>query len=279
VHTIAEYHACEALQRRAWPMDDNLEVVPLHLLLSVHNNGGLLLGAFDGGDLVGFVFGYPGLTAEGKPKHCSHMMGVSPEVQSAGIGYRLKLAQRQAVLQQGFDLVTWTFDPLLGRNAYVNLHKLGIVSQTYLPDYYGPLTDGLNAGLPTDRLEVEWWVSSPWVQRRLAGEVAAPFPSAAVQANRTRRTAAGFLEPGPITLDVNAAAVLVEIPVDYQALKAAQATLAMDWRQATRQVFESYFAAVYVAVDFRSEQIEGERRSFYVLHAGWEQQDEQPWGE
>jgi predicted GNAT superfamily acetyltransferase len=269
VQTIDEYHACEALQRQAWPMDDDLEVVPLHLLLSVHNNGGLLLGAFDGDEMVGFVFGHPGLTGEGKLKHCSHMMGVRPQKQSTGIGYQLKLAQRQAVLEQGLDLVTWTYDPLLSRNAYLNLHKLGVVSRTYLPDHYGPLCDGLNAGLPTDRFEVEWWIASPRVQGRLGGREGDPLRAPAVQANRTRRTAAGFLEPGALTLEAGPAMVLVEIPDDYQAMKAAVPALALDWRLATRQLFAFYFAAGYTAVDFLSQQSEGERRGFYVLRFGW----------
>jgi chorismate synthase len=278
VQTIDEYHACEALQRQAWPMDDDLEVVPLHLLLSVHKNGGLLLGAFDGDDLVGFVFGHPGLTSEGALKHCSHMMGVSPEKQSAGIGYQLKLAQRQAVLEQGLDLMTWTYDPLLSRNAYLNLHKLAAVSRTYLPDCYGPLMDGLNVGLPTDRLEVEWWISSPHVQRRLADAEGERLPSPAVRANRTRRTAAGFLEPGALTLAAGPAVVLVEIPADYQAVKAAAPALALEWRQATRHLFEFYFAAGYGTVDFLSERIEGDRRSYYVLRAGWKDLIEQESG-
>ena len=276
--TIDEYHACEALQRQAWPMDDDLEVVPLHLLLSVHKNGGLLLGAFDGDDMVGFVFGHPGLTAEGRPKHCSHMMGVRPGLQGAGIGYQLKLAQRQAALEQGLDLVTWTYDPLLSRNAYLNLHKLGTVSRAYLPDCYGPLNDGLNAGLPTDRFDVEWWIASPWVQRRLAGQVDEPLPGPAVQANRTRHTAAGFLEPGALTLEAGAATVLVEIPDDYQAVKAAVPALALEWRQATCQLFEFYFAAGYTVVDLLSQQIDGERRSFYVLWANWKEWFEQETG-
>ena len=141
-------------------MPDGLEVLPVHLMVAVPRNGGLLLGAFDGDDLVGYVFGFPGITAGGKLKHCSHMMGVAPGCQVRGIGYQLKLAQREHLLARGCDLVTWTYDPLASRNAYLNLAKLGVVCRTYLQDYYGPMTDGLNAGLPADRLQVDWWIGS-----------------------------------------------------------------------------------------------------------------------
>ncbi|MGD9316090.1 MAG: GNAT family N-acetyltransferase, partial [Anaerolineae bacterium] len=124
LESIAEFHACEALQRRVWVLPDDLEVVPLHLLLTAQRNGGLVLGAFDGGELVGFLFGFPAYDQDGRPKHCSHMMGVDPDCQGAGIGYQLKLAQREFALAQGLDLVTWTYDPLESRNAYLNIHKL-----------------------------------------------------------------------------------------------------------------------------------------------------------
>jgi chorismate synthase len=137
LETVAEYHACESLQHQVWAMPDDLEVVPLHILMPVQSHGGLLLGAFDGDALVGFVFGYLGMTQEGALKHCSHMMGVAPVYQSAGIGYQLKRAQREHALAQGHDLVTWTYDPLQSRNAYLNIRKLGAVCRTS-PTTMGP---------------------------------------------------------------------------------------------------------------------------------------------
>ena len=101
LNTVDDFRACEALQQQVWAMPDNLEVVPLHLLVTVQRNGGLLLGAFDGDDLVGFVFGFPGVSSNGKLKHCSHLMGVASSHRSRGVGYKLKLAQRELVLDQG----------------------------------------------------------------------------------------------------------------------------------------------------------------------------------
>lgn len=267
VQTIDEYHACETLQYRAWTMPDELEIVPLHLLVTVHKNGGLLLGAFEDDQLVGFVFGFPGLDSEGRLKHCSHMMGIAPEVQNSGIGYRLKLAQREFSLAQDLDLVTWTYDPLESRNAYLNLHKLGAVCGRYIRDLYGALRDGLNAGLLTDRFEVAWWISSERVQQRLFGVVSRPPAGSVAQAIDTRRTAAGWVAPGSLTPNADAPVVQVEIPDDYRLIKSADPALALEWRLASRQVFESYFAAGYTAVDFVSHKTQGGRRSFYVLQA------------
>jgi predicted GNAT superfamily acetyltransferase len=253
-------------------MPDGLEVLPIHVLLSVPKNGGLLLGAFNGDELIGYVFGFLGLTDEGKLKQCSHMMGIAPEYQTRGIGYLLKVAQREHLLARGFDLVTWTFEPLASRNAYLNLNKLGVTSCTYLPDMYGPMTDGLNAGLPSDRLQVDWWIASQHVQQRLEGtRLPASFEKAFL-ANETRRRPSGLLEPGSLHLDAEQVAthhshVLVEIPSDYQVLKTADPDLALAWRLATRDLFQAYFATGFVAMDFTSAWVDGERRSHYVLRA------------
>ena len=263
--TNADYHDSEALQHRAWAMDSDLDVVPLHMLLAVQKNGGVLLGAFDNGVLVGFVFGYPGLTAAGEIKHCSHMMGVAPEYRSRGVGQQLKLAQRQFVLDQGIDLVTWTYDPLESRNAYLNIHKLGAVCRTYIRDYYGPMADGLNVGLPSDRLRVNWWISSERVrQRALEGTVrrdSAPFQLA----NNTGQSASGHVTPGALHLDLSGSPLGIEIPVDYQSIKGADRGLALAWRKATRTMLEVYFGAGYLVVDLVNQWASGERRSFYVL--------------
>jgi predicted GNAT superfamily acetyltransferase len=265
VDSFAEYHAVEEIQRQAWAMPHDLEVVPLHMLLTAAKHGGMLLGAFDGEEMVGFVFGFIGLTAEGKVKHCSHMMGVRPEAQSGGVGYQLKLAQREFVLAQALDLITWTYDPLESRNAYLNVAKLGAVCRTHLRNLYGEMTDGLNAGLPSDRFEVEWWLSSERVVGRIAGELRQPPVEPIVQANATYLLPNGIVAPGDLCVDAEAPTIRVEIPADYQAIKAADPGLARDWRLATRQLFEAYFAAGYAAVDFLSHPVGGVRRSFYLL--------------
>lgn len=271
LEAIDEYRACEDLQYRVWAMDDYLEVVPLHLLVTAQKNGGLLLGAFKGDELVGFVFGFPGFEDDGRLKLCSHMMGVDPCFQSAGVGYQLKLAQREQARIRGLDLVTWTYDPLEGRNAYLNIRKLGAICRAYIRNLYGLMRDGLNAGLPSDRFQVEWWIDSRRVRDRLAG-TGSRIPEFGIQAHITGRSAEGLLKPGEPMLCFDLEFLKVEIPVDYQAIKSADPGLAMEWRMVTREIFDASFSAGYVVVDFVSHQTEEGLRSFYVLCSrDWEE--------
>lgn len=248
-------------------MPDDLEVVPVHLLVAVQRNGGLLLGAFDADRFVGFVFGFPAVTTDGKLKHCSHMTAVTPSYQSKGIGLQLKLAQRRWVLGQGIDLITWTYDPLESRNAHLNVRKLGAVCRTYFRDYYGPLTDGLSAGLPSDRFQVEWWIDSDRAVRRLAGDSGGEVAGSVAQVNATARTREGILAPGALTLNEESPTIQFEIPSDFQAIKLAAPELALEWRLAVRKLCEAYFAAGYVVVDHLHARTSAGERSYYILQA------------
>jgi chorismate synthase len=244
--THAEMHAVEQLQVEVWGVPD-VEVVPLHVLITAARNGGLLLGAFDGQRLAGFVFGFPGLAPDGRLKHCSHMAGVHPDYRDHGLGYRLKLAQREHVLAQGIDLITWTFDPLETRNATLNFHKLGALCRTYLRDLYGSMRDSLNVGLPSDRFQVEWWVASQRVVERLQpGSVPT---SASPYAVSIRCDIRGLPSTSPTPLPSGAAQVLVEIPANFQIIKATDMPQAVHWRFHTRQLFEDAFAAGYQVTD------------------------------
>src|SRR5579885_1006625 len=177
LESVEDYKAAEEVQRRAWGLSD-LDIAPLHILLTIHKSGGLVLGAFDEQTttLLGFLRGFDGRSDDGRWKHCSHMMGVLPEARDRGIGQALKLEQRRLILAEGLDLVTWTFDPLEARNATLNFTKLGVVSNQYVRNIYGDTLGELNAGLPTDRLSVDWWIGSARVQARVD-----PAQQAAVQ--------------------------------------------------------------------------------------------------
>lgn len=272
----AEFHQCEELQHQVWGMED-LSVVPLHLLLTAQKNGGLVLGAFDEqGTMVGFVFGFLGMTDQGQVKHCSHMAGVLPEYQGQQIGYRLKLAQREHVLAQGLDLATWTYDPLEGSNASLNIGKLGVICRTYLRDMYGDTGIQLHLSLPTDRFEIEWWVRSRRVEERLESRhnkltLAKALDMGAERVNRTEFDGRGLLRSEMDDRAPRAEAVLIEIPADFQALKSADMSLAREWRMRTREIFENCFGSGYVATEFISEVQVKQRRNFYFL-----QRDFQP---
>jgi predicted GNAT superfamily acetyltransferase len=192
-------------------------------------------------------------------------MAVEPAFQGAGVGYRLKLAQREATLAQGLDLITWTFDPLASPNAHLNLQKLGCVSSRYLPDCYGTVERGLNAGLPTDRFVVEWWLRSPAVEACLSG-AAAEAPAAAPRVNQVvREPRSGLPVSRGCDLERREPVLLVEIPDSIRAVKMADMELARAWRAELRHIFPHYFDRGYQVAGFHRLESEGLRRPCYVL--------------
>jgi predicted GNAT superfamily acetyltransferase len=264
--------AVEGLQRTVWPGSET-DVVPAHMLITAVHNGGLLVGAFMDEQLVGFVFGFPGIefTPDGpRPKHCSHMMGIHPGQRDSGIGFALKRAQWQMVRHQGLDHITWTYDPLLSRNAYLNIAKLGAVCNTYRRTEYGDMRDGLNAGLPSDRFLLDWWINTRRVDRRLSKRPRRPlklddFSKAELQPLYSLEFRPGHLPRPPehfSPLDGNL--TLAEIPSDFSQLKDTDFSLARDWRFFSRELFETAFQAGYIVTDFIYDQ----SRSFYVLAHG-----------
>lgn len=262
----------EELQRAVWPGSET-DVVPAHLMITAVHNGGLLIGAFANGQLIGFVFGFPGIefTPDGpRPKHCSHMMGIHPDQRDSGIGFALKRAQWQMVRHQGLDHITWTYDPLLSRNAYLNIAKLGAVCNTYRRSEYGDMRDGLNAGLPSDRFQVDWWINTRRVERRLGKRPRRPlrlenFSKAELQPLYSPQLQSDrWLRPPEHFSALNGTLALAEIPPDFIRLKDADFALARDWRFFTRELFETAFAEGYIVTDFVFDQA----RSFYVLAHG-----------
>jgi predicted GNAT superfamily acetyltransferase len=196
------------------------------------------------------------------------MAGVTPAYQNQNLGYRLKLAQREHVLAQGIDLITWTFDPLESRNARLNFRKLGATCQTYLPDLYGPMRDALNVALPSDRFQVDWHITSPHVIDRLEGRHASPLLSA-LQAEGVplvnHPLASDPPRPPQATSPVEGKGLLIQIPADFQAVKAVSMELARDWRLHTRTLFEAAFAERYVVTDLLFE----DGQSCYLLDKDW----------
>ncbi len=277
LETPDDFRVVEALQRHVWPGTET-DVVPLHVLTTVAHNGGVVLGAFDGERLIGFVFGFLGVDettpdrlAMTRLKHCSHMLGVLPEYRDQQIGYQLKVAQRDAVQAQAVRLITWTYDPLESRNARLNIARLGAVCHTYLRNVYGNMADGLNAGLPSDRFQVDWWITSPRVKERLFGQRAAlvldSFLSVGAAILNPSEVASddGLPRPAHAPRAPSGTFALIEIPSDFQSLKAHDLVLAQAWRAQTRALFEDAFANGYLVTDFFREPLEGRVRSFYAL--------------
>jgi predicted GNAT superfamily acetyltransferase len=138
-------------------------------------------------------------------------------------------------------LVTWTFDPLEARNAYINLHRLGCIARLYDRDHYGVMEDELNRGLPSDRFEVEWWLRRP--------KPAAPTGEPLVML-RVGRDGGPIREVHKPTVRMSA---LIAVPSDFQAVKRTSLELALRWRIESRAAFETALAAGLIATDFRRD--------------------------
>jgi predicted GNAT superfamily acetyltransferase len=193
---------------------------------------------------VGFVYSFLGLGPERQLKQCSVMAAVDERFRGRGLGYQLKLAQRRESLAHGIELVTWTFDPLQRVNAALNIHRLGAIAHEYQVNLYGTC-EGLNFGLETDRLVVEWWLR----RRRRPLSWNGSFP--AVPVNQVVVDVRSGL-PRIVSTDgeVDSAELFLAIPPSLFEIKRLDLALAQEWRTLTRKLFLTYFGRGYVVVDF-----------------------------
>lgn len=215
--SMDDFLAAEELQRTVWGADDLPD--PADLMMVIQHEGGLVAGAFNGSDLVGYVFGFP--TRDPALQH-SHRLAVHPGMRGGGLALQLKWYQRQWCLARGISLVRWTFDPLRRTNAHLNIGRLGAIVRTYHRDYYGEMK-GINAGLPSDRLLAEWFVGDAHVAA-LASGAAASLPEGATER--------------------------VSIPANIDALLASNPDLAMAERLRVRAEMTALLSAGYVASGF-----------------------------
>src|SRR5436190_8001957 len=209
--TLDEFAAVVELERDIWgPGYD--DVVPVPILAITVRRGGILIGAFEGDRLVGFVYSIPGIK-HNKPTQWSHMLGVIAEYRSAGLGRELKLLQRDRALAMNLELIEWTYDPLQAANAHLNFAKLGVVVGEYEENVYGESASPLHRGNPTDRFVAEWWIRKPHVERRLAP--AGPLAFGTVEladARPVNSVAAGdWLESVDVDLSLDARRLAVDI--------------------------------------------------------------------
>ena len=264
--TIDDCRQVAALERDVWGYTDAEDVVPPPVLIVSAKRGGILLGAFDaGGVMKGFVYSIPAIK-DGRLTQWSHMLGVTRDARDAGLGLTLKLAQRERSLQMGIDLVEWTYDPLQALNAHLNFTKLGVVVEEYEENIYGASSSPLHSGSPTDRFVAEWRLTTPHVERRIAAAGVGVVRDASVASAplvNPSQPAAHWLAPGPADLSLDAPRLLVEIPVGYAEMMVQNPPLALEWRMASRAIFQHYFARGYRAVDFFLSREAG--RGHYLL--------------
>lgn len=239
------------LEKRVWGYTDGEDVVPAPVLIVSIKRGGVLLGSFDvSGEMTGFVYSIPGWKA-GHPTQWSHMLGVVADARSAGVGRLLKLAQREATLAMGIDLIEWTYDPLQAFNAHLNFAKLGVVVEAYEENIYGESSSPLHQGSPTDRFIAEWHLREPHVERRVSTSGPLLRDSSIASAPVVNPSKPGaWLEPVEGELAHESRRVLVEIPIGFSDMQVQAPDLAIQWRMTTRRIFQSYFSRGYRAVDF-----------------------------
>src|SRR5690625_4973621 len=148
--TMEDLQQLSKVEKTVW----NMAPIPIHQTFTAMKHGGILLGAFSGTKMVGFSYGFAGFKGK-DPYLCSHMLGILPEYRKSGLGKNMKLKQAQLAKQKGYRMITWTFDPLESKNAYLNLHQLKAKGATDKKDVDGNMNDKLNQGLPTDTIEIE----------------------------------------------------------------------------------------------------------------------------
>lgn len=257
LHSPEEAALAAALQRDIWGVED----VPSHVMLTAAHNGGFLAGAFVDGRLAGFAWGFLGFDDRVAPprlKHCSHQLGVHPAYRNLGLGFLLKRSQWEFVLGQGIELITWTYDPLLATNAQLNIARLSAVCNTYRRNEYGDLNDDLNAGLPTDRFQVDIWTQSERVRVAMTGARKLPLSSEAACHLNPPSLDGTVAPPSLKNLDQDQPShIAVAVPADFQKLRAVDRQLAVAWRYATREVFETLFANGYTVAGFGRAQNHG----------------------
>lgn len=261
IRTLSSVEDCrtlQAVQDLIWGGD----TMSIHVLVTQSHHGGLLQGAFasegaeDTDGMVGFSFGWPAFAIDGsgrrKLKFRSHIMGVLPAWHGRGIGLELKKSQREELLSQGWtDHITWTYDPLQRVNARLNICRLGAVCTTYVRNVYGEMTDSLNAGVPTDRFELDWYLNSPRVHTALGGNALTAWLTTDLQRASTRAQRRGDplrvpLGPPPVP---DGRPYALPLPDNVDALRQAGGTLLYDWRMFVRQAAESCYSAGYMLVD------------------------------
>lgn len=263
IDSIPQMKALEKLQQDVWGWSD-LDTTPLMDFIIMRELGGTLIGAFEAGNLVGFAWGFVGYH-EGQVVFHSHMLAVHPRYRESGLGFRLKLAQRTAALERGFERITWTFDPLQSTNAHLNFHKLGVVANRYKVNFYGEQSSSLlHRHIGTDRLWVDWCLNSKRVRDRVDGGQQ-ENPLYADTADRLIRSDVDDL---PVSQPVDfrgGRPVLIEIPANIGLLQQRNPESAVAWRNATRAAFAETFAAGYRVDDFLRTDTNSQQNGYYLL--------------
>ncbi len=253
------------IQEKVW----GSEITPHHIIVAIKEVGGVVKGAYIDGELVGFVYGFIG-RYHGRYCIYSHQLAVLPEYQNLGIGGMLKEEQRRWALENGYDLIIWTFDPARSKNAWLNINKLGTIARTYLPNHYGEMDDELNRGVPSDRFMTEWHIDSKWIASRPRykdiGEIGRVEYAVEVAVKD------GTLYPHIENVE-GEGYIAVEIPGDFDNLGKETLKAKVEWKLTLRRVFTELFRDGYVAIYF----VRSRGNYAYILKRGFDPDDESTW--
>ncbi len=248
--SIADLRRAIALEKEVWGLHD-ADLTPLSTAIAGRAAGAFWLGAFDGPGLVGIAYAFPSLH-NGRAGFHSHLLAVAASHERRGIGCRLKLAQRERARALGLDEISWTFDPLLSRNAYLNFSKLGVISEKYIADFYGPQTSSPLHRNGTDRLWVMWQVGSKRVAERLRENDARQKTLDALKHLEplVRLNGEGIPVLGDIPAAISRQRIAIEIPAHMDRVERDDIPLARQWRAATRSAFTAALQSGFVVKDF-----------------------------
>jgi predicted GNAT superfamily acetyltransferase len=250
LQSFDEFRQLKAVEKEVWGMAEE-DSIPLTLAIACKAAGNIFVGAFDKDKLVGFAFGFLG-REHGQTTVHSHMLAVLDPYRHLDLGSRLKQAQRERAMAMGVHEMTWTFDPLQSRNAHFNFAKLGVVSDTYKVDFYGPQTSSLLHRNGTDRLWVRWVLNSRRVRDRLAGKNARTETLDALRLLAPLIRFNGDQRPSRADLadSLSRQRVSIEIPGEILEVERADMGLAREWREATRWAFREAVKAGFFVAEF-----------------------------
>lgn len=248
--SIEELKELQAVEKEVWGMADE-DALPLTLAIACRAAGNIFVGAFDRDKLVGFAFGFLG-RENGITTIHSHMLAVLDRYRHLDLGSRLKQAQRDRGMAMGIDEMTWTYDPLQSRNAHFNFSKLGVVSDIYKVDFYGPETSSMLHRNGTDRLWVRWELNSRRVRDRLAGKNGRVETLDAMRllAPLVRFDPSGKPARADLAESLARQRVSVEIPGDILEVERTDMGLAREWRESTRWAFREAVDAGFIVTEF-----------------------------
>lgn len=262
LQTHADFEACVQLQKSTWG-ETFSECVPPAILMIGQKIGGVCAGAFNAKDeMVGFVFGLTGIKDD-RLANWSHMLAVRNDLRGQGLGMKLKLYQRELLLLKGVEIIYWTYDPLVAKNAHLNLNKLGAAIQEYVQDMYSEDTGSdLHRGLGMDRFIVKWSISEKRVEQAISGKLERVEDS--FKGIPSVNTESGDNNSNPVEKKLpEVKAVRVEIPLNIETIQQKDLQLAGKWRANTRRAFTWYLAKGYKIEGFYREKTTN--RCFYVL--------------